>query len=315
MISRHDAKRMQPVTSILVVLDRGEGDLPLLTKAITLARAFGASLELYSCDAEHEYTLRHSYDAHGLAAARRARNQELCRYLKSLSERVAAEKLTVSIDVISETPLYEGIVRKVIASHPGLVMKSAVHEPSLRRSALGANDWQLVRTCPAPLMFGRGRTWHAPPHFAAAVDVSEAETPGLGAVILHTAALLRARCGGELDVLFGERPEASAQDREAHAASLRKLAVDEHLEAQRIRSVTGDPAVTLTASAAEQRYDALVLGALAHRPQHTALVGTLTSQLMEALDSDFILVRGEHFVSPVHAADREKRSMPARKDA
>jgi hypothetical protein len=36
---------------------------------------------------------------------------------------------------------------------------------------------------------------------------------------------------------------------------------------------------------------------------------------MEALDSDFILVRGEHFVSPVHAADREKRSMPARKDA
>jgi nucleotide-binding universal stress UspA family protein len=123
------------------------------------------------------------------------------------------------------------------------------------------------------------------------VDVSEAETPGLGAMILHTAALLRAGCRGELDVLFGERPEVSAQDREAHAASLRKLAADAHLDARRIRTLAGDPAMTLAESAAGQRYDALVLGALTHRPQQTALVGTLTGQLMETLNSDFILIR------------------------
>jgi hypothetical protein len=156
---------------------------------------------------------------HGLAAARQARVTELRRYLKSLSQRVSDDKLAVSIDVFSETPLYEGIVHKVIASRPDRVMKSAVHEPSSRHSVLGANDWQLVRTCPAPLLFGRGRTWNSPPRFAAAVDASEAETPGLGAKILYTAALLRAGCRGELDVLFGERPEASVQDREVHSAS------------------------------------------------------------------------------------------------
>jgi universal stress protein E len=292
---------MQSLTSILVVLDRGAGDLPLLTKAITLAHAFNARIDLFACDAEHEYTLRHSYDSHGLEAARQAGVMELRRYLRPLSDRVTAEELAVSIDVFAETPLYEGIVHKVIASRPGLVMKSAVHEPSSRRSALGANDWQLVRTCPAPLMLGRGRTWHIPPHFAAAVDVSEAETPGLAAIILHTAAMLRAGCHGELDVLFGERPGSSAQDREAHAASLRNLAADVHLDAQRIRSVAGDPEMTLTASASQQRYDVLVLGALTHRPQQTALVGTLTRRLMETLDSDFILMRAENFVSPVHA--------------
>lgn len=300
---------MRSVTSILVVLDRGAGDPLLLAKAITLARAFGARIELFSCDAEHEYALRRSYDAHGLAAERQARVEDLRRYLQSLSNRAAAEKLAVSIDVISDTPLYEGIVHKVIASRPDLVMKSSVHEPSSRHSALGANDWQLVRTCPAPLMFGRGRTWNTPPHFAAAVDVSEAETPGLGAMILHTAAMLRAGCRGELDVLFGERPEASAQDREAHAASLRTLAADNHLDARRIRSLAGDPAVTLAASAAEQRYDALVLGALTHRPLQTPLAGTLTRQLMEAVDSDFVLIKAEDFVSPVHASNPASRYM------
>jgi hypothetical protein len=73
--------------------------------------------------------------------------------------------------------------------------------------------------------------------------------------------------------------------------------------------------MTLAASAAEQRYDALVIGALTHRPQQTALVGTLTRQLMEALDSDFILIRAEDFVSPVRASDQQSRSIPARKDA
>jgi universal stress protein E len=282
---------MQNMTSILVVLDRGAGDLPLVMKAIILARAFSARIELFTCDAEHEYELRHSYDAHGLVAAREARALALRQYLQPLSDLIAAEQLAVSIGVSAETPLYEGIVHKVIASRPDLVMKSAVHEPSSRRSALGANDWQLVRTCPAPLLFGRGRAWHIPPRFAAAVDVSEAETPGLGAMILHTAALLSAGCGGELDVLFGERAEASAQDRDVHAASLRKLAADVRLDARQIRTLAGDPAMTLAASAAGRRYDALVLGALTHRAQHTTLVGTLTRQLMEAVDSDFILIR------------------------
>jgi universal stress protein E len=297
---------MEKLTSILVVLDRGAGDLPLLTKAMILARAFGARLELFACDAEHEYSLRHSYDSHGLEAAREGRATQLRQYLQTLGERVTAEKLAVAIDVASESPLYEGIVHKVIASHPDLVMKSAMHDPSSRHSILGANDWQLVRTCPAPLMFGRGRAWRVLPRFAAAVDVSEAETPGLGALILRTAALLGAGCRAALEVLFGERSEVSERDREVHSSTLRRLAGDVRLDAHRIRSLIGDPAMTLATSAAEQRYDVLVLGALTHRAPHTPLVGTLTRKLMETLDSDFILIRPETFVCPVHDSHHEQ---------
>ena len=307
---------MQTLTSVLVVMDRGGGDLPLLAKAIALARAFGARLELFACDAAHEYELEHTYDAQGREGARQASVLDLRRYLQRLRDQVAAEKLAVSVDVASESPLYEGIVRKIHASHPDLVLKSAVHDPASRHSALSANDWQLIRACPAPLLLGRGRAWRVPPCFAAAVDVSEAETPGLGAMILHTAALLRAGCRGELEVLFGERSEASEQDRAVHASSLRRLADDVHLDAGRVHFLTGDPVMAVAAKAAEQHYDVLVLGALTHRTQQAAaLVGTLTHKLMETLDSDFILIRPAGFVSRVPEPNQNVRPAQAIKDA
>ena len=72
-----------------------------------------------------------------------------------------------------------------------------------------------------------------------------------------------------------------------------------NLSIDRIRLLTGDPTTTLSAFAAEQRYDVLALGALTHRPHLTELVGTLTRKLMETLQCDFLLVRAEGFVSPL----------------
>jgi hypothetical protein len=52
----------------------------------------------------------------------------------------------------------------------------------------------------------------------------------------------------------------------------------------------------------EQAYDALVLGALAHRTKGTTPVGTLTSTLLDALDCDFVLVKSSSYRSPIDNA-------------
>ena len=185
---------MEKLTSILVVLDRSAEDLPFLAKACRLARQFAAHLELFACDAEHDYALRHAFDARGVEAARQASVSAMRNYLQALDKRIAAQNLTVSIDAVCESPLYDGIVHKVLRSRPDLVMKAAAREGSDGQSALGSNDWQLVRTCPAPLLLSRGRAWPAQPRFAALVDVSAEETPGLAAKILRTAEYLRTGC-------------------------------------------------------------------------------------------------------------------------
>jgi universal stress protein E len=284
---------MDKLTSILVVLDRSERDEPLVAKALALARKNSARIDLFFCDAAHEYELQRAYVARGVESARQASIEAMRTYLREVSDRIAAEELAVSIEAVSDTPLYESVVHKVLGTSPDFVMKAAAKEFAGGHANLGVNDWQLVRASPAPLLLSRGRPWSAEPRFAAVVDVSEEETPGLAARILRTVQCLRAAHGeGAIDVLFGEHAGADERSREAHAAMLRELADKAHVEGNRIQLLTGDPAITLPAAAARQQYDVLVLGALTHREHITPLVGTLTRKLMETLDCDFVLVKG-----------------------
>jgi nucleotide-binding universal stress UspA family protein len=284
---------LDKLTSILVVLDHSERDEPLIARALALARKPKARIDLFSCDAAHEYELRRAYAARGVELARQASIESMRSYLCDVADRIAAEELAVSIEAVSDTPLYEAIVHKVLGSRPDFVMKAAAKEFTGGHAKLGVNDWQLARASPVPLLLSRGRPWSSQPHLAAVVDVSEEETPGLSTSILRTARCLRAACGeGVIDVLFGERAGADERSRERHAAMLRELVDDAEVEANRIRFLTGDPAITLPDAAVRQKYDVMVLGALTHRQHLTPLVGTLTQKLMETLDCDFVLVRG-----------------------
>jgi universal stress protein E len=290
---------VEKLTSILVVLDRSIRDSPVLAKSLVLAREFGARIELFSCDAEYEYTLRHIYDERSLTEARQACVKHGREYLQPLCGQLAAQGVEVSIEAACEGPLHEAVVRKVFRSAADLVVKSTVLEPFAGRGALGPNDWQLARACPVPLMLSRGGPWPPQLRFAAAVDVSAEETPGLAEMILRTAEYLRAGCRAKLDILFDEGTGIDAGTRHEHVAALRNLGRELHFAADRIRNLTGASDTTLLALGAERRPDVLVLGAMTSRRALTALRGTPTGQLLNALDCDFILVRPSNGVSPV----------------
>ncbi len=282
---------MKSLESILVVLTRDIEDQALVEKSVMLARHSGARIELFSCDAEVAYAIRRSYDERDAQIAEKSALSAMREYLQPIRDGIAAQGLKVSIDAACHSPLYEGVVYKVLASRPDLVLKTATNELAGGHSALGSNDWQLVRTCPAPLLLSRGRIWPSHPRFAAVLDVSDHETPGLSASILRTTQYLGTTCGGvEIEMIFGE--EAAAEpDHETHAVALRGLGESARFDANRIRLVPDDPAIALAAVAKEQRYDVLVLGALTHQPRVRKLVGSLSRKLMETLDSDFVLVR------------------------
>ena len=290
---------MENLTAILVVLDRSARDAPLLTKSLVLAREFNARVELFSCDAEHEYALRHSYDKSGVAAARQACILGLRDYLRQCCDQFIAKNVVVTIDAVCESPLYEGVIRKVSRSAPDLVVKAAALESFEGRGALDFNDWQLASMCPVPLLLSRGGVWPARPRFAAAVDASAEETPGLAEKILRTAEYLRAGYQGELDVLFGERTSIDRRTRRRTADTLRRLARELHFAAERIRALPGDAAAMVLAFEGEHHPDILVLGTLPYRTGVTAGVGTRTEELMRTLDCDLLLVKQSGLMSPV----------------
>ncbi len=305
---------MKGFRSILVVVDQTERDAPVLAKAVALAKRFEARLELFLCDAEHEYALRHSYDPCSASKAREACLAEARRYLETLAQTVRGASLQVSVDAVCESPLYEGIVHEVQKSRPDLVIKGPGDGHRGRRLSLSDNDWQLMRTCPVPLMIAGPHTWGSPARFAAAVDVSAQETPGLARAILHLAEDLQSGSDASLDVISCKHAAASAAEREAHARTLHELATEIRLGGECIHMIEGAPEEVLPAFLAKRHYDVLILGALTHRPGLAPLVGTLTSRLVDVLDCDFVLVKPEKRasaqISPLRPAARDLTERP-----
>jgi universal stress protein E len=287
---------MDKLTSIMAIVDRDGQNRHVLAKAMVLARHFQAKVELFMCDAEHAYALRHAYDSRGIAAARETCLTETREFLEALRLGIGAEDVPISTFAACESPLYEGIVHRVLESCPDLVIKAAAGEHPMRRFTLDANDWQLARTCPVPLMLTRGRPWQPQPRFAAAIDVSDQETAGLARAMLDTSEYIALGCQAGLEVLYSERGGSDAPAREA---SLRQLAHGAGIKDENVHVLEGEPEETLAGFASQRNYDALVLGALTHRKGAAALVGTLTSKLVDALACDFILVKPGAYACPV----------------
>ena len=151
---------MDKLTSILAVIDPADETRHVVVKAMVLARHFRARLELFLCESERAYTFRHAYDRTGVAEANRFCVASGLQYLDSI-RRSIADDVPITTHVATSSPLYEAIVQRVLEVRPDLVIKSAAGHHPLERFTLDANDWQLARTCPVPLMLTRGRPWSA----------------------------------------------------------------------------------------------------------------------------------------------------------
>ena len=312
---------MEKLTSILVVVDPRHEMYRTLGKALMLARKFGARLELFLCDSQRAFVLKHSYvtqeverawresacRAHpqdamtsslhtdDLEKAREIAVADSLKYMQALKDSLNASDVDISIDVACHSPLYESIVHKVRETSTDLVIKTAAGRHPMRRLSLDENDWHLARACPATLMLTGDHKWSEEPRFAAAVDVSENNSCSLARMIAHTADYLAAQCHAELDLLYSEPKQADFARHVARRETLRQLASEHGVTAEHTHVLQGDAEDTLAKFAAGQHYDVLVLGALTRRRGVAALVGSLTSQLVDTLDCDFVLVKPANF--------------------
>jgi universal stress protein E len=300
---------MRKLESILVSIDRGEDARIVLAKAGTLAQRVGAKLELYLCDAECAYALKHVYTPRGVDAAREASLAESRRYLAELRDAVLPPDVTCEIEAACESPLYESIVHKIQRSRPDLVIRAlGGHTPA--GPCLSVANWALVRTCPVPLMLVGTRSWGRLPRIAATVDVSSAELPELTRAIIETAQHLKMRTGGALDVIHVASDSGPGIGAQARADLLQQRVSEAQADAQ-LHVVPGEPVERLPGLAAQHRYDVLVLGTLSHRKTLNAEVGTLTGRLLDTLSCDFLLVKPPSYVSPVREEKVTSAMAPA----
>lgn len=260
---------MQKLTSILAVLEQTRTAGFVLRKAVEVAQAFNARLELLV-----------------IAPLLTGKIVPQCAELGYPKVTVrGTSRLGRRLDAV--------ILGHVHEMKPDLVVKARTGAHPLRPFSLAPNDWKLSQRSPVPLMLVGPRPWAKPMRLAAAVDVSDSESLGVARAVMQAAGFFGLEFHGNLDILYGERERDDDMLRMERAVKLAELVREFHVGCERLQMFDGAPEKRLPPLITAREYDLLLLGAVTHRTGLAGRVCPLTSRLVEATTGDVVLVQPE----------------------
>jgi len=310
---------MKRLDRILAVVDPTSDVQPAVEKAAELARLFGAALELFVCDFDSSLNGGALGDAGEFRRLRDDFLDERVEMLEDLAEELRIGGIDVETRVHWDNPLHLGILRRVEQTSPDLLVKDTHYHSLLRRTVLTNTDWNLIRTCPVPLLLAKAVEWKAHPRILAALDPGHAgdKPSALDHDILAAAALLADRLDGEVhavhaffpaallavtsgmaglplagDVTAAEIVEAERKRIESVLAGI----VSQHqLPADRVHLLQGSASSVLPSFAESQRADVLVMGAVSRSRLEEAFIGSTAERVLDRIPCDVLVVKPPDF--------------------
>jgi universal stress protein E len=315
---------MRAIRRILVAIrDPGARALPAVAKAVQLARALGAELELF-----HALDSQHYVDMLGMSAdrARRVECDEMAEYLQRL-ERVAARARLharkVSVAVEWDYPAYEAIVRRALRIGADLIVAECHAGRRIAPGLLRLADWELLRLSPVPVLLVKGTRPYHHPTLVMALDPSHAfaKPAKLDEEIVQVGRAVSAGLRGKLHAVHayatatvgmaGPAAAAGSRVQRAAAASAR-AGLDQALRSTDIAPacrhlVAGDPTVAVRDTARRLRADIVVAGAVSRSGLKRAFIGNTAERLLDCLPCDLLIVKPEGFSSFVPRRARGAR--------
>jgi universal stress protein E len=310
---------MQRIDRILAVIDPTVEIHPGVSKAATLARACGATLELFICDFDPGLTGQPFFDTDALRHLRDEFVKERAERLDHMAAELRAGGLNVETLVHWDNPLHRGILRRVEESRPDLVVKDTHYHSFLRRTLVSNTDWNLIRSCPVPLLLAKAPAWPAHPRLLAAIDPAHAgdKPAALDHDIVEAAQFLAGRLGGDVQIVHSFFPAAllaatvgmagaplaadwtatdiMEQGRTEAVERVRKVADARGVSEDAIRILQGAAAETLPAYAESEHAAVLVMGAISRSRLQEAFIGSTAERVLDRIPCDVLVVKPGDF--------------------
>jgi universal stress protein E len=320
---------MRRVDTILCAIkDPHRAPRATLRKAAALARASGARVELFHAIADPVLTdvPRHARGGVSRSDAMREILTERESRLQRMGRLAILHGVRSSVRVEWDFPAHEAIVRRAMASKAALVvLESPRHLPGANL-LLTHSDWELIRTCPCPLLLARSPREYRRPIVLAAVDPRHAhDKPAkLDRVILATATAVAKHLHGETHVAHAYLPPTAFVPTvpgdplaaawippsvfEAHrkqlAIALGRIARAARIPAARQHLVVGEPVRELPSFARRLRAQIVVMGAVSRSGLKRLFVGHTAQQALRHMRCDVLIVKPKGFKAPVPRQSR-----------
>jgi universal stress protein E len=308
---------MNPLNSILAIVDPTAKQHPAVEKSALLAQKLGARLELFVCDTKASREVRLA------AQAGKRAEQPLVINLKAFLEDLARPIRELSVDVTTEVecadPLHIALIDRARRTTADLIVKDTHHHSLAKRTFLTNTDWELIRASPVPLLLTKPNPWASAPKICAAVDPGHAnDKPAvLDNRIVDYVALLAKRLGGELHLLHvylptaivaaaaaGSPPmamtvsaEALAEEDRQKREQLRDLVAEYRVPSGNVRLEVGGPAAMLPRAAGEIHADIVAMGAVSRSGLKRVFIGSTAEDVLEHLPCDALIVKPPDFAA------------------
>jgi universal stress protein E len=308
-------KVMNRINNILAIVDPTTSEQPAVNKAARLAEKLGARLELFVCDTKA------SREARMAAHAREPSHQPFLASVKALLESLADPLRARGLDVTTETecadPLHAALVDRTKRTSADLVVKDTHHHSLAKRTFMTNTDWNLIRSCPVPLLLTKASPWRPAPRILAAVDPGHVNDKpvALDHRILEHAALFAKALGGDLHAVHAYlplaiiaaatggtppmavsvSPEEISIEEAAKRKQIRELVAGYGVDVARIHLELGGAAECLPRIAQTLEADVVAMGAISRSGLKRAFIGNTAEDVLERLPCDALIVKPPDF--------------------
>lgn len=305
---------MHAIRHILVaVKNPASGSSPALQKAVQLARALHADLELFHSIANPVYV--DAYPAGQSLKKLKGGIRSECREgLESMAAAIARRGLNVSTCVEWDYPVHEAIVRRAACIKAGLIVADQHVGRHIAPGLLQLPDWELLRLSPIPVLLVKSTRPYRRPTVLAAVDPAHAyaKPAKLDDEILHVGLRISAALHGNLHAIHAyiPLPIAPFPDYSLNPDTVARLQQQTEAAAERsfeqgLRSakipprhrhlVAGTPSDAIEQTALATRSAIVVMGAMARSGLRRLFIGNTAETLLDRLTCDVLIVKPLRF--------------------
>ena len=229
---------MRSIRRILVALkEPGAKSLPIVAKAVQLARGLNARLELFHCIDDPIYSDIAAPPQQGLQVIEQDWRTGILQRLESVAVPLRRQGLAVATSVEWDFPVYEAIVRRARDSGSDLIVSECHRGRHIVPALLHLTDWELLQVSPLPVLLVKNTSRWNRPVILAAVDPSHAfaKPAHLDAEILSASTAIRTALLGSLHVVHGwvPPPLGAAKVKSLDAATVRRVTTQALAQVQR----------------------------------------------------------------------------------
>ncbi len=306
---------MNPIHSILVIVDPTAERQPAVTKGAMLAERFDARLDLFICDTRAARNIRMAKLLRESPQA--SFNEDLHHNLELIAMPLRQCGIEVTTEVLQADPLHTALSERVKYTCADLVIKDTHHHAAAQRTFLRNTDWELIRGCQVPLLLVKPTAWSHGHRIGAAIDPGHRDDKPrmLDRCILEEANRLAQSLRGELHVIHAYIPAAMiaaatasvppivvdipdgvlAEERESKLQELTALTADYRVPANNVHLEKGGAVEVLCRLARQYEIDIMAMGAVSRSALKRMLIGSTAETVLEQLPCDLLVVKSPNF--------------------